>query len=108
MQCKNFQLILPVFYHNNKEQLKDDPWVQSAVREALWRSAQPRKPRLNLIQTIQQSLAQISSVLCSLSTMISLSPKVAEKANGSLLFIGTQEWETFSGHLLLLQSIEAK
>lgn len=41
--------------------------------------------------------------------MISLSPKVAEKANGSLLFIALQECgKTFSGHLLLLQSIEAK
>ena len=49
------------------------------------------------------------SVLCSLSRMVSLSPKVAEKANGSLVFILLQECgKTFSGHLLLLQSIEAK
>lgn len=41
--------------------------------------------------------------------MISLSPKVAEEANGSLVFILLEEFgKIFSGHLLLLQSIEAK
>lgn len=41
--------------------------------------------------------------------MILLSPRMAEKANGSLLFIPLQVCvKTFSGHLLLLQSIAAK